>query len=276
VAYPATPDGWTEVSRSAVGPFTTHVVFRKPDGALADWSSRLHRKRASLLSRAHAREGVWWAPGRVSWWIGVLFAIGSTCFLVGPFPGLVELIGSAADAVVFFVGSIFFTTAAALQLMESSNVGRRPGGRFRPIAFVPGSADWWSSAIQFAGTLLFNRSTFRAMSTGLDEVAYDKLVWSPDAFGSICFLVSGALACAVVRGQRGARPWWMAWVNFAGCVAFGVSAVAAYVVPSTGSAIDLAASNAFTSLGGLCFLIGALMLLPEPGPAAHLPAAEPR
>ena len=212
---------------------------------------------------------------RLSWWIGVLFAVGASCFFLGAIPGFVELVGSAVDGLVFFVGSIFFTTAAALQLMESSNVGRRPGERFRPIAFVPGSADWWSSAIQFAGTLLFNRSTFRAMSTGLDEVAYDKLVWSPDAFGSVCFLVSGVLACAVVRGQRGARPWWIAWVNFAGCVAFGASAVAAYVVPSTGSAIDLAASNAFTSLGGLCFLIGALLLLPEPERPAQLPAPGP-
>jgi hypothetical protein len=210
---------------------------------------------------------------RLSWWIGVLFAVGASCFFAGALPGFVEFVGSGVDGLVFFVGSIFFTTAAALQLMASSNADRRPGERFRPIAFLPGSADWWSSAVQFVGTLLFNRSTFRAMTTGLDDVAYDKLVWSPDAFGSVCFLVSGVLACAVVRGRRGSRPWRIAWVNFAGCVAFGVSAVAAYVVPSTGSAIDLAASNAFTSLGGLCFLIGALLLLPGPGRSADVPAA---
>ena len=51
-------------------------------------------------------------------------------------------------------------------------------------------------------------------------------------------------------------------MNLLGCVAFGISAVAAYVVPSTGSAIDLAAANAFTALGALGFLIGALLLLP--------------
>jgi hypothetical protein len=200
----------------------------------------------------------------LTWWIGILFAIGASCFFVGAIPGYVELVGSAVDGITFFVGSLFFTTAAALQLMESSNPGRRPGERFRPIAFLPRSADWWSSAIQFVGTLLFNKSTFRAMSTGLENVSYDKLVWSPDALGSICFLVSGALACVVVRGRRRARPWWIAWINFAGCVAFGISAVAAYVVPETGSAIDLAAANAFTSLGGLCFLVGALLLLPGP------------
>jgi hypothetical protein len=37
---------------------------------------------------------VWWAPGRAIWWIGVLFAIGSACFLVGPFPGFVQLVAT--------------------------------------------------------------------------------------------------------------------------------------------------------------------------------------
>ena len=44
----------------------------------------------------------------------MLFAIGSACFLVGPFPGFVERVGSRVDGIVFFVGSIFFTTAAGL------------------------------------------------------------------------------------------------------------------------------------------------------------------
>ena len=51
-------------------------------------------------------------------------------------------------------------------------------------------------------------------------------------------------------------------MNLLGCVAFGISAVAAYVVPSTGSALDLAGANVFTSLGALGFLIGAVLLLP--------------
>src|SRR4051794_38210454 len=73
----------------------------------------------------------WWAPRRAAWWIGVLFAVGSTCFLVGPFPGLVELVGSEIDGAVFFVGSIFFTSAAAVQYVE--------GGLLRPRGL-----DWWS------------------------------------------------------------------------------------------------------------------------------------
>jgi len=59
----------------------------------------------------------WWAPRRATWWIGVLFAVGSACFAVAPFPGFGELVGSAVDGLVFFVGSIFFTSAATLQFL---------------------------------------------------------------------------------------------------------------------------------------------------------------
>ena len=52
------------------------------------------------------------AADTVTRWIGVLFAIGSACFLVGPLPGFVELVGSEVDAAVFFAGSVFFTSAA--------------------------------------------------------------------------------------------------------------------------------------------------------------------
>jgi hypothetical protein len=42
-----------------------------------------------------------------------------------------------------------------------------------------------------------------------------------------------------------------------------VSAIASYVVPSSGSTLDLAAANFTTALGALCFFIGALLLLPR-------------
>jgi len=189
--------------------------------------------------------GVWWAPHRIGWWTGVLFAIGSACFLVAPFPGFVELVGSTVDGVVFFVGSIFFTSAALLQAVQAVEV-----------------LDRWSSLVQLAGTIFFNVSTFRALQTSLDSSAYDRLVWSPDAFGSICFLVAGGIAYAAVRRLRRSPLWWIAVVNLAGCVAFGISAIAGYVVPSTGDALDLAAANSWTSLGALCFLVGSVLLLP--------------
>ena len=55
----------------------------------------------------------------------------------------------------------------------------------------------------------------------------------------------------------------IAGVNLLGCLAFGISAVTSYVVPATGSEVSLAMVNLCTALGALCFLVGALLLLPK-------------
>ena len=100
----------------------------------------------------------------------------------------------------------------------------------------------------------------------MTSAEYDRLVWRPDWRGSICFLVSGTIAylASPRSGRRGWRPvrgapgWWQPAVNLLGCIFFGISAVAGYVVPSTGSMLDLAAANWNTSLGAACFLACAL------------------
>ena len=48
-----------------------------------------------------------------------------------------------------------------------------------------------------------------------------------------------------------------------GSIAFGVSAVAAYVVPSDGELRNVALANLGTFVGAICFLVGGLLLLPE-------------
>ena len=69
---------------------------------------------------------------------------------------------------------------------------------------------------------------------------------------------------------RGGEGWWQPAVNLLGCIFFGISAVAGYVVPSTGSIIDLAAANWNTSLGAACFLACALDTL-HTGRASKMP-----
>lgn len=241
---------------------------------MTEWSSRAHRKHASRLSRVDAERAgaMLWAPHRASWWIAVLFAGGSSCFLVGPLPAFLDLVGPQTDAIVFFVGSVLFTTAAALQWLESVNTdpgsGSGPEGRVRVLAWEPHRIDWWSCGVQLAGTVFFNISTFRALTTAVDSASYDKLVWQPDAFGSTCFLVSGYLAYVeVVHGPLRRPPrsleGTIVTVNLFGCVAFGLSALAAFVIPSTGSIVNATVANAATSVGALAFLVGALLLLPE-------------
>jgi hypothetical protein len=183
-------------------------------------------------------------------WMALLFGAGSLCFVIGPFPGYAELVGAAADGVTFFVGSILFTAGGLLQTSLSFRARREPGG---------GRSAWWAAIVQSAGTLFFNVTTFRAMEVALSNANYDRLVWRPDALGSVCFLVSGAIAyqASPRRGWmplRGDRGWWQPAVNLLGCVLFGISAVAGYVVPASGSELDLAVANWNTSLGAACFL----------------------
>jgi hypothetical protein len=224
-----------------------------------------------LIGHALARAPV---THRAAWdrAIAIGFAIGSVCFFIGPFPGFLSLVGAGADAAVFFAGSIFFTLAAGFELREATvRLGR--------FAADP---SWWSASVQFAGTILFNINTFDALQTGLSSKQEDRLVFAPDLIGSACFLISGLLAYRVANGPRWLHParrdgeWNMAAVNLLGCVFFGISAIASYVVPSTGSVLDLAAANWCTCLGALCFFIGALMLLPHRDAATSKPVPRPK
>jgi hypothetical protein len=182
--------------------------------------------------------------------MALFFALGSTCFLVGPFPGFANLVGDSADAITFFTGSVLFTAGGALQSWVAWPARHLAGG---------GRAAWWAAVIQSAGTLFFNVTTFQAMHTAVTSSEYNKLVWRPDWRGSICFLVSGAIAYRASarhgwRPSREGRGWWQPAINLLGCIFFGVSAVAGYVVPSTGSVLDQAAANWNTALGAACFL----------------------
>ncbi len=212
----------------------------------------------------------------------MLFAIGSACFLVGPFPGFVQAVGAPADGMVFFVGSIFFTAAAFLQYLEAASADESPvqeRGSTRLFCFAPRRIDWLSSLIQLGGTFFFNISTFHALQSGLDSGQVDRLVWAPDALGSVCFLVSGILAYLEVRGGFSLRSepsieWRIGAINLLGCVLFGISAIASFIVPETGSIVDLGAANWTTSAGALCFGVGAILLLRE-GSDGQIKSREP-
>jgi hypothetical protein len=190
-------------------------------------------------------------------WMAAFFATGSLCFLVGPFPGYADLVGPGADAVTFFAGSILFTVGGALQVWVAHPDRGLPGD---------GRAAWWAAVVQSAGTLFFNVTTFQAMHTQLSDPEYNRLVWRPDAFGSICFLVSGVIAYRASARHgwlpvRGGSGWWEPSVNLLGCVFFGISAVAGYVVPATGSLLDQAWVNWNTAAGAACFLACAVATL---------------
>jgi hypothetical protein len=201
--------------------------------------------------------------------MALAFAIGSLCFLAGPFPGYLDLVGPTADAITFFVGSVFFTAGGGLQTWLAAPGRRVPGA---------GRAAWWTAVVQSAGTLFFNVTTFRALQTAITAPDYDRLVWRPDAFGSVCFLVSGVIAyrASARHGwwpRRGGPGWWQPAVNLLGCVFFGIAAAAGYVVPAEGSVVDLAAANWTTAAGAACFLACAVAGLFARGQAVERPTS---
>ena len=250
-----------------MGPFVTYIERIRPDGAVARWDSRRHRKHPE---GAPAGGSTWWAPRDRGWWIAVLFAIGSLIFALGAVPGYATTVGARWDAVTFFVGSLFFTTAGFLTYREAVDAGppaQNPTHR-RFFVFQPRRIDWWATAVQLAGTLYFNVSTGNAVRADLSAQAAHQHVWRPDAVGSVCFLVASALAWfEACHGWAAWRPrswsWWITLANLVGSVAFGVSAVAGYINPDTGQLLNAERSNLGTFVGAVCFFAGALLLLPE-------------
>jgi hypothetical protein len=196
-------------------------------------------------------------------WIAALFIVGSTLFALGAVPYYSEAAGLEATATTFFIGSLFFTTAALLQYIDTAN------GFW---VWSPRDLGWLACVVQLAGTLWFNWSTGNAMRHNLQAAVADERVWRPDAFGSIAFLVASGVAWidaarAEGPGSPRSRDWRIGAVNMVGSIAFGVSAVAGYIVPSTDEVWRAELSNLGTFAGALCFLAGAVMLLPRRAPA---------
>lgn len=180
-----------------------------------------------------------------------LFAIGSSLFAVATLPGSSAIAGAGLANLLCFIGSWFFTAAGWMQLVLSGPALR---------------IGWLSAASQFAGTILFNISTGSALWAHAVKPER-RLVWAPDVTGSLAFLVSGVLGVVAITAAVGifelkSRDWQAEWINMVGCVAFGVSALGAFVT-TTGVTEDALLANLGTFIGALCFLAAALMGLPR-------------
>lgn len=196
------------------------------------------------------------------------FAIGSTLFAVGSAPGFAGWAGSAVSNSSFFVGSWFFTFAAFVQLQLCG----RLRGVARPIAGSQQAgrdvhiSEWLSAAVQLVGTVAFNVSTGAALVVH-SIVKTDRFVWRPDVYGSIAFLISSGLAVYAVRLYRRRdepdAPRWPATIlNTVGSIAFGFSAIGAYV-DASGEPIAPLLDQGGTFIGALCFLAASLISLPR-------------
>jgi len=190
------------------------------------------------------------------------FMIGSALFAIGSAPGLSEMLGPIGSNVSFFVGALFFTAAGFMQLFLSGAVSV-------PVSYAPGRmvrAEWLTASTQSFGTIMFNVSTTAALYAKSTH-AQEDYVWNPDAAGSVAFLVSGALAfVAYARVARhwdfGNKAWWAVVTNFIDCVAFGISAVGAFIL-SSGDVMSAAVANWGTFIGAICFFLTSLIVLPQ-------------
>jgi len=281
-----------EVHSRGPGPFVTRRLRRLPEGGHLVADSRRHRKglrphrvpdEASAARPRAVHPTAFrhlWAPGRLAWWIALLFGIGSALFTLGgvgaSWPQAVPaaLRGASTLNRIFVVGAVFFTSAAWLQWLEALNgdvaEALRDGAprRWRWLGWRPHNLGYLACAVQLAGTLMFNVNTLDATLPGFSWEAEDLLVWTPNMLGCICFLVSSYLAYAEV--SHGAASvavssvsWWIAVVNLLGSLAFQVSALCGFVGPEPAGASALFWTSFFTAAGGLCFLVGSYLMIPE-------------
>ena len=186
---------------------------------------------------------------------------------------------------VFFIGSLFFTSAALLQVLEAINgdvadIGKSSDkGRWNWLAWKPHNAGYDASLMQLIGALLFNMNTATAMLSELTWVQEELLIWVPDVIGSICFLIASHLALIEVSHrvwsfQPHQISWWIVIINMLGSIAFILAAVFSFFLPSDGSVYSLWGANVFTLIGAICFLSASYLMIPElfgAGRVAHTP-----
>jgi hypothetical protein len=272
--------------------FITHSFRRLPDGRYLVASSRRHRKRL----RAHSVSDVesaarppsvyanafrhLWAPRRLAWWIAILFAIGSALFTLGgvgaTWPQCVPAPLRDASNLnwIFIVGAVFFTSAAWLQWLEAFNgdvseaLSDGAQRKWRWFGWRPRNLGYLACAVQLVGTVMFNFNTADAMIAGLSWEAEDLLIWTPNMLGCVCFLVASYLAYAEVsQGAASFAPrsvsWWITVVNLLGSVAFQISALYSIVGPEPAASGSLFFASFYTAAGGVCFFIGAYLMIPE-------------
>ena len=153
---PDLPPGWTVVETSGPASFVTGAVLERPDGSRVHWSSRRHRKGLGLLEQRVLDPARSWVgrPDAMSWWIGGLFAVGSICFALGSLPLYFDNVAAPTVAWTFFVGSLFFTSAAYLQYRETVSApegilaDRQTRGPLRRlVGWHPRRLDFWASTV---------------------------------------------------------------------------------------------------------------------------------
>lgn len=270
-----------EQRAEGAGPFLTRLTWQPPGGGSAVWESRLARRRglitvhppgAAAARHASADDTAVARLRRLNATAATAFVLGGALFAAGAAVAQFGSGDATTCASLYFAGGLCFNTGGCASLLQVINAPRHvPGGegalvtqRWRWWSYEPARADWLSTFILFAGTLVFAVNLLASFLQGLTVQQINRLIWAPDMIGCVLFLISGHLALVeICHGRPRLLPrhlgWWIVAVNQLGSVLFMVSALAAYTRPVTGSLINADIANWGTLTGALCFSVGGLL-----------------
>lgn len=288
------PDDWELVEKDGAGPFETRAVYRLPDGSTYVWESRRHRKgrgakdtsgqaaEAAQAFHESVKDNPWlgsWAPRRISWWVAVLFVVGSVLFAVGALASLFpEVLGGVLVADwSYFVGALLYTIGVYLQILEAINFrdyigaassdGQEKG--FEWFAWQPRRLSFMAPFVLLIGALLFNVETTLALAEGLGliEVAALLVTWA-SITGSALFVVATYLQLIeTCHGYWCRRPreisWWLVVLYVLGSIGFLVGSAYGIEVLGLASPAEALIVKLSLLVGSVLFLIGSYLMLPE-------------
>ncbi len=277
-----------KIFRKKLGYFVTQVVEVHDNARAHLKTSRRARKGLNKLSVNSEDHRVLrplqefsslfsFQPQSLTWWIAILFMVGSACFVAGSVVSLYfeHSFSTLAINMTFFIGSLFFTAAAYCQYLEVINADIT-----NDAYLAAGKTEWiwWAwraknlgfmaSVCQLAGAFLFNINTFNCFYDGLSYVAMDVVIWLPNLIGSILFLVAAGFAWLEVFRDENVRiffsvTWWIIWINLLGSMLFQRSAFRSFVYVDSGELVNETIALSATLYGAVCFFIGAYLLIIE-------------
>lgn len=292
-SYLNVPNDWELVESDGVGPFETRMVYRLPDGSEYVWESRRNRKGrgpkeasgqaadSATSTRESRKKNPWlefWAPHRISWWVAILFFVGSALFILGAVAALFPEVfrGSIVVSAFYFVGALVFTIGVYVQLLETINqksyIGANPYDeptkRFDWFAWQPGRLSFLEAFVLLVGSVLFNVETTLALAERLGWIEITYLIGLTSLTGSVLFVAGTYMQLVEVCHEYLCwRPheisWWVAVLSFLGCVGYLVGSVIGLDVPGLVSASEPLIVKLSFLQGSVFFAVASYLMLPE-------------
>jgi hypothetical protein len=207
-----------------------------------------------------------WAPRDPGWWIAITFILGSVLFCVGAILPFTSGLSTAVTNVVYLVGSSLYLVGALIQFIQGRRMKinhRDDASAMRHLANKNSRA----AGIQAIGALLFQTSMTGALIRSLSIAEQERIIWVPDLFGALCFLVASSMFFTLRypiqhRQGNGRSARELAMMNIIGSAFFVISALGAYIVPLTDQSIYPQIANLGTFAGAVLFLLSSIPGLP--------------